>query len=322
MSEDALDALRAEIRSAVADNRQPEASATLVALARVWLPRKLRTVTDPVTFCGRVRNWLLPHFGEHTSATLKKRDVDEFLLDLREKRGLSAQTVNHVRDAGRQLIEDAIDNEEWPGANPFAKAKQVKGPRKRKERLSRDEAASLLATLSWRWRPLFALALYLGPRRDTIFNIRKEDVRLTECVIHFNTTKMGDEIRDVPIPYELLPLLRAAMRTSRGPWLFMTRFGSKFSGNNKTLSAALRRALKGARICAADGVSVRQLTFRGLRRCSSTLHQEADCHPWVVSKILGHAQAGLMLPENTTAKFYTQFSPEFIRAELNKLSLL
>jgi hypothetical protein len=45
----------------------------------------------------------------------------------------------------------------------------------------------------------------------------------------------------------------------------------------------------------------------------------------VVSKVLGHSQASLVMMgspvENMTAKRYTQFSQGFIRAELNKLSL-
>lgn len=317
-----LAAVRAEIRSAVAANaHQKEASQTLRELAAEWLPRKLRSISEPRTFEGRVENWILPLLGDHTSASLRKRDVETFLLDLKQKHGLAPQTINHIRDAGRQLVEDAIDNEEWLGANPFAKAKQHRIPSKTQTRLSRAEAARLLRCLSPRWRPMFAVALYLGPRRKSIFSILLEDVDLEHGVIHFNDTKTDEPVRDVPIPSELLSHIKTALRLSRGPWLFTTRFGRRFSKNNKTIAAALARALKRAGIYAADGVSVRALTFRGLRRCSSTLHQEAGCHSWVVSRVLGHAQAALVLPETMTARKYTVFSQEFVRRELNKLSL-
>lgn len=316
-----LAAVREEIRNAVAANKQQEVSRTLRELSAEWLPRKLRTIVAPRTFAGRVENWILPLLGEHTSATLKKKTVEAFLLDLHQKHGLSPQTVNHVRDAGRQLVDDALDNDAWFGGNPFAKAKQLKNPNVRREVLSRDEAARLLLNIPARWLPLFAVALYLGPRRKTLFNIRTEDVDIEHGVIHFRDTKTRRPVLDIPIPDELVPHLRQALEQSRGPWLFVTRFGEKFTGNAKALNRVLACALKGAGICSADGVTVRALTFRGLRRCSSTLHQEAGCHPWVVSKALGHSQASLSLPENMTAKKYTVFSPEFVRQELNKLTL-
>jgi integrase len=315
--------LRKEFRLLNAEKRAPVLK-TICDLAAEWLPRKTKLIASGKDFRRRVENHILPGLGHHTAATLKKRDVEAFLLELLEG-GLSEQTVNHVRDHGRQLVEDAIDNDDWPSSNPFAKTKTLKIPETDKDILSRPEAALLLASIPTRWRPLFALALYLGPRRSSIFNVRPWDVDFASGVISFNKTKTGKAIKRIPIPDELVPHLREAMSCASKDWLFVSRNGTRHTRDSKSLRRVLARALKSAGIRRADGL-VPHITFHGLRRVSSVLHQEADCHPWVVSKILGHSQASLALfgsvLENTTAKKYTVFSEQFVRQELNRLTLV
>ena len=297
---------------------------TLSQLAAKFIPVKRRTIASALDFEARLNNHVLRVFGDATWRTLKKRDVQEFLLDLVQKRGLSPQTANHCRDVGRQLIEDAIENEEWPAPNPFAKADKLPLPELDRDTLTRSEAGRLLWCVPLKWRPLFALALYLGPRRKTIYEIRLEDVDFTHALINFNNTKTGRRLKHVPIPRELMPHLKMAAKKSAGIWLFTNRFGGQFQRNSRILNRVLRAAMRKAGIQRAGG-ELPKVTFRGLRRVCSCLLQESGCSPWVVSKVLGHSQASLVAmgspKENTTAKFYTSFQPGFVRRELNKLHL-
>lgn len=296
---------------------------TLAELSGEWLPRKLKKLSSsPETFEGRVRLHLLPALGNHSCATLRALDVED-LLDAMVAGGYGEQTANHVRDAGRQLVEFATTNRLWVGPNPFQQAKKLKVPDPEHDVLEREEAARLLRFVAVHWRPLFALAIYLGPRRGTIINIQPADVHLSEGLVDFLVMKDGKPRRSIPVPDELMPHLEAALRTSRGEWLFSQANGKKMCAGSHVLCDELASAMERAEIRRPHGPP--RITFHGLRRCSSTLHQEAGCHPWVVSKILGHSQASLAMfgnvVENMTAKRYTQFSERFIRRELNRLSL-
>jgi integrase len=326
-SEDDTHQLLLDLREELRAMREPLSAPgkTIAEIASEWLPVKLRKIASAQDFGARVRNHLLPALGSRTCETLKKRDVEAFLLDLTQKKGLSPQTANHVRDAGRQLVEDAIEHGDWAGSNPFARADPLKIPEHDYESLSREEAARLIrATPTW-WQAMFALAIFLGPRRKTIFNIRRTDVDTERWLINFNKTKTGKRVKFVPVPDGLQPYLLEALEASRDcEWLFPNRFRGKRSNNAKPVNHALFSALQRAGVLRQDGRAP-ELTFRDLRRVSSCLHQEAGCHPWVVSKILGHSQASLALmgspAENTTSKHYTVFSEQFVRQELNKLKL-
>lgn len=320
-----LDQLRMLIREEL--RREEPPSATLSELAAERLCRKLPGMASARDFEARVRKHLLPALGFHTSATLKPKHIEIMMADL-ARAGFAPQTINHIRDAGRQLIADAIKNEAWPKANPFALVAPLDTPRREPPMLTRIQAAQLLREVPSRWRSLFALALYLGPRRGEIFALEKEWVDLERKLVSFNgsherdRTKTGDQRRNIPIPSELMPYLRHAMTEARdSAFVFPSEKNERLTKDTK-LVAVLRDALG---VVDINEVSATQMTFHGLRRVSSTLHQEAGCHPWVVSKVLGHSQASLAAcgnpVENMTARRYTQFSEEFVRAELEKLSL-
>ncbi len=311
--------LQEEMRTLLRPEQRP--LRPLSDLAEDFLRRKRQALTDPATFEARLRNWVLVALGAHTAATLKPMHVEDVMRAVVGE-GLSAQTANHVRDGGRQLVAFAIDNGEWPGANPFAKVRPMRLPDAEHVMLTRDETGALLRHVRRFLAPLFAVAVYLGARRDTIFNIRCSDVDIGRKVIQLTKTKTGKRISNVPIPDELLPYLRDALAVSLGDWLFVSRVGERRTRDSgRALNKEIQRALKAAGVL-RDKVPP-DITFRDLRRLSASLHQEAGAAPWVVSRVLGHSQASLVAAgnpaENMTAKHYTVFSEEFVRQELNKL---
>jgi integrase len=290
-------------------------------LAEDFLRRKRAALSDPDTFEARLRNYTLLALGAHTANTLRPMHVED-MLNAMVADGLSPQTANHVRDGGRQLVSFAIDNGEWPGANPFAKVKPLELPEPDHVMLTKAETGALLRNVRRFLAPLFAVAIYLGARRDTIFNIRCSDVDMGLKTIQLLKTKTGKRISNVPIPDELVPYLRDALTASYGDWLFMNRAGEKRTRDSgRALNKEIQRALRLAGIL-REGQPP-PLTFRGLRRLSASLHQEAGAAPWVVSRILGHSQASLVAAgnpaENVTARHYSVFSEQFVRQELNKL---
>lgn len=296
-----------------------EASEPIAALAHPWLTRKCRGMASGNSLEGRVRKWLLPYLGAHTDQTLKARDVADWISQLTRThsargRPLSAQTIRHVWDAGRQIVQEALANDEWRGSNPFANAGAPPTETKEQDTLTAPETAAMLRAVPPLWQPLFATAIYLGPRRGGLRLLRKVDVEKEGWNIWLPTEKTSKR-RCVPVPGELQPYLQFALALHpSSEWLFPNPETGGQLSNDVRLCPMLRRALSRLGIR-------KKLTFHGLRRVSSSLHQEAGCHPWVVSRILGHSQASLIIPENTTSRRYTRFSDEFTRRELNRLTL-
>lgn len=312
--------LRSEMRATVP---APPPARTLRDLSADWLPKKLKKIpASAAAFDGRVRIHLLPMLGHHTYATLLPEHVEEMLEGFIEE-GLGPQTANHVRDAGRQLVAHAIKNKRWVGANPFEETSKLDVPDHHYDVPSREEAAAILLAVESRWRPLFAVELYLGPRRKTLFHLKPSDVRLEEGTIDFRVTKTGVPIMGIPIPSELKNYLKWALNEAKGEWLFSRDDGRQLSDRSNLLRAVLRRAIAHAGI-KRDNKPLK-LTFRDLRGVSCTLHQEAGCHIWVMAKILGHSIASLGpnggFMETMTAKRYSKFQKEFVRTNLNRLSL-
>lgn len=318
-------ALREELRAG------PPPSKRVFELSADWLPRKLKGMVSDKSFEGRVRNHLLPALGHHTSATLKPKHIEEMMDRLLEDKDLSEQTVNHVRNAGLQLIADAIRNEEWRAPNPFAAVDPLALPDRDYDVFTKPEAADLLRSVVYQWRNVFATAIYLGPRRGEIFALRRAWLDLKNKLVSFNgsherdTTKNGKRRKNIPVPEELVPYLEDALeRAGRSEFVFPSADGGRLTRDTKLVDV-LKDAMTTAELLEAETGEPRPITFHGLRRVSSCLHQEAGCHPWIVSKVLGHSQATLLLMgspgENMTARRYTQFSQTYIREQLNKLSL-
>ncbi len=312
--------LRAEMRATVPE---PPPARTLRDLASEWLPKKLKKIpASAAAFDGRVRIHLLPMLGHHTYATLLPEHVEEMLEGFIDE-GLGAQTANHVRDAGRQLVANAIKNKRWVGANPFEEVSKLEVPEHHYDIPTREETAAILLAVESRWRPLFAVELYLGPRRKTLFHLRPEDVHLGAGTIDFLVTKTGIPIRGIPIPNELRDYLKWALIEAKGEWVFSRDCGRQLSDRSNLLRAVLRRAIERAGIKRND--KPMRLTFRDLRGVSCTLHQEAGCHIWVMAKVLGHSIKSLgpdgAMMESMTARRYSKFQKEFVRSNLNRLSL-
>ena len=163
-------------------------------------------------------------------------------------------------------------------------------------------------------------------------------------------TKTGKD-REFPLPDALRPVLEealtAAQKAAPGTALFfpgkkgLQRADAKLS---RMLRDALRRAglVTGYRYscrrkgCTREPEIHRELEPRrcpkcnfklwaqgqpihvrwyDLRHSAASLHRMAGCDPLVVQLVLGHAG------ENLTDSVYTHLTPEYVRAEFNKLKL-
>lgn len=353
--------LAAELREArgqgvtAANQLIPQDAPTISELCGWWFETKAFTKLQS----GRDRRHnieahVLPLLGEHTQATLTSDDVEDSLEVARKRHELSSQTLNHIRAALAKVINDAIKRQppKWTGPNPVKGVTRYEVEDRDPPMLTAEQAGRLIMAAAPHWRPIFAVALYLGLRAGELRGLKNEDVDILHKRLHVKrsgrreTTKTG-KARIIPVPDELWPILLEAKRAKAGGEHLFGHGGHPLSKNWKSASlmrATLKKAgllasirwvcnhkkgcdaafdeeVEGGR-CPTCGYKLRRTTrplemdFHDLRHVSATLHQEAGCHMWVMTKVLGHS-----MPKVMTVR-YTHLPEEKVRSELNRLSLL
>lgn len=265
----------------------------------------------------RKRNlgYIVEQLGHCTEDDLGPDTIEQMLGRIEKVRSLEPQSLNHIRNAGSKLIQDAIHSRRWNAPNPFRAVSRRQVNRREPDMLTPFEAGKLLSVLPSERASVFAVAIYLGLRCGEIRALRVEDYSRDRRLLAVRrsgqraTTKTKSE-RVVPVPNELVRYLEFAVTCAEvagSEWLFQDESGEQLSKDFKPCDT-LRQALR------EIGLGARRLTFHGLRHVSCTLHQEAGCHPLVVSRVLGHSIAGMTVR-------YTHLSEGMCRSELNKLSL-
>lgn len=299
--------------------------------------------------------YVLPALGEHTQETLTSDAVEKMLEGAREKGELAGSTLNAIRAALSKVINDAKSTvpPRWTGANPVSGVERYETVEREPPMLAPAQAWGVIQAAPPHWRALFAVAIYLGLRAGELRGLKVEDVDPLHRKLHVRRsgrregTKAGaGKTRSIPVPEELWPFLAQARKDKAGGAFLFGHGGFPLTKNWKSADlcrAVLKKAGLFASIfwacnrrngcglvvdeepdggrCPECNRKLRRTTkplemdFHDLRHVSATLHQEAGCHPWVMSKVLGHS-----MPKTMTTR-YTHLSDEMVRAELSRLKL-
>jgi integrase len=211
-------------------------SATIADEARAWSERAERGEVrarggrpyKPIvlrTYRSDLDRYIVPALGSIRVSQLRRREVQDLLVDELVRRGLSGSRVRGVLNALRAVLRRPLQAEELQ-ADPTDRLDLPAGDRARERAASPAEAAALLDALPDEDRPLWATAFYAGLRRGELRALRDEDVDLEANLIRVR--RGWDEIegpiepksekgrRDVPIPGVLrLFLLEHRARTGR-----------------------------------------------------------------------------------------------------------
>lgn len=322
-------------------------------LAEDWLGRVAKSRVAPDNEKRHVRHMLelLPlREGE-----LTKRAIDVTFGKLAAPLGsLAPASLNKLRGTGRQIIRDAQANAEWEGVNPFDLVRRFTEKDAVYDTLSREEASRLLPHLRPDRRRLVLAMLLVGMRPGEAFALQKCDVDFKRLLMRVRRSNQRDETktgkeREFPVPTALAEVLRAACERSPNELVFPGADGKRETKNTR-LGLTLRRAMGRAGIvmgfryrcrnaaCSFDEVRAsavrdlfycpacereqlrctpvpRALRFYDLRHSAATMLRDAGCDPLVIQIVLGHAAT------NTTDRWYTHLSEEYVRTELNKLQL-
>lgn len=321
---------------------------TFKDLADLWLKSRGSKMACPQNVIRHVNH--LERLWDLTEGELRPRAIAKALAELMETLGPS--TVNKVRGTGRQIIKDAILNEDWSGTNPFDVIDRLQETKAIHRNISLEEARALLPHLAMYRRREALFMLYLGPRPGEMRGLKKADVDFARGTILIrrsngrNRTKTGKE-REVPIPDGLWPYLEDAVRSSACEYVFPERGGDHAQRADSKLARVLREPLRKAGLVTGYRLSCRRkgcgysderptaekppcpkcgfrllpvglpikVRFYDLRHSAATLHTQAGANPLAVQMALGHA------PESLTQSLYTHLTVEDVRRELNKLQI-
>lgn len=167
---------------------------------------------------------------------------------LQEKgKELAPQIINHLRRFILTAFNCARRAGRYTGTNPAAEVRLRKIPRRSPDFLKSEEVLRVLAALDWRWRPLFATAIYTGLRKGELLGLRKSDVDLgnrllTVCRSWERETTKGGRAEVLPIAAELVPYLEEALSRSPSGLAFPGEDGSMMR-RDVALEDVLRRAM-------------------------------------------------------------------------------
>src|SRR5512133_2899518 len=333
---------RAErVRLGVEVGLPEDGGGTLAELLRWWLD----TYSKPLASHATNESAIRVHFLGSELAALPLTAVTAGRVEsyLQAKTGeVSPQMLNHLRGYLSRAFNAARRAGRYPGPNPVLDVRKRKVPKRKPDFLRVHEVPLLLRALDPRWRPLFATAIYTA--------LRKSDVDLGRQVLtvarsHERATTKGGHQDGIPIATELVPFLEVALAASPSELVFPKTDGSMMR-RDVNLEHTLRRALGRAgvvegyrhvcrrqacghfesatdqeqRWCPKDGRKlwvkpvVRPIRFHDLRHTTGSLLIMSGADLAAVQRILRHSDPKL------TTEVYAHLAPEYLRAEVDRLS--
>jgi integrase len=337
--------------------RPEDGGGTLEAMLRWWLD----TYSKGTPSHSRAVSTIGCHFFGSELGRVKVADVRAGMIEvfLQAKAatvddkgrvsGLAPQSLNHLRRYLFSAFSCAHRAGRFLGPNPAADVKRRKVPKRVPDYLRLDEVPRVLTSLTDRWRPLFATAIYTGLRKGELLGLRKQDVDLANRLLtvghsYGRATTKGGHADVIPLAVELLPYLETAIRASPSELVFPATDGT-MQRPDVALEGVLRRAMGRAGIvtgythkcrkqgcehkeeapedalrrCPEHGAKlwpipkVRQIRFHDLRHTCGSLLFMAGANPIAVQRLLRHSNP------KTTTEIYGHLAPGYLRSEVDRL---
>ena len=244
-----------------------------------------------------------------------RSDMDDYKTirsrELFGDRPVSPATINFEITILRALFYYVTRERGVSMDNPCARFKHL---RSEKERLKgrppvygQAEIDKIFAECNDTDRAIFATLVLTGQRKDELVNLTWDDVDLNRAILR--VTAKGDfapkdyEEREIPLPPELVGILRELPRTST--WVFPSARGNRLGPNE------MLRRLKDV----AERVAVKHATLHKFRHTYATRLLEDGCDIVTVQHLLGHSDL------ETTRKYLSP-DRELARKAVNRLKFM
>jgi integrase len=189
---------------------------TVDELMEWWIQKFLRKAGSGTGESSVRKHIIGSSLGSTLLADVTPGKVDLFLAG--KENALSGRSVNHLRGYLSRAFTMARRMEKFPRANPVADVPKRKVVKRLPDYLRPTEVPPMLASLTPKWKNLFATAIYTGMRKGELFALRKSDVDFEAGLVlvgrsHDRDIPKGGRVDAIPINTELLVYYPATTRT-------------------------------------------------------------------------------------------------------------
>jgi integrase len=274
-------------------------------LAEYWLENHSKVHNAPSQYAKnaeRMRNHLVPNFGNCDIAHITARMVDEYKKNRSGR--IKPATINRTLAILRKMLNDAV---RWGfvGSSPMRMIQQLPEKQQGFDFYAEDEVILFLQNCSPDFYPIASCAVYTGMRIGEIVALRWKDVDLERRVIRVErsgkgTTKSG-KIRYVPVNSRLLAVLHACRERANGEFVFP-------DGKGRMRSIEFRNEMRNA----AERAGLRRIRMHDLRHTFASNYVLKGGNLVSLQKILGHSTINMTLR-------YAHMAPDFMAKEIELL---
>jgi integrase len=196
------------------ESRPVRTRQTLGQLVEWWLENHASLEVRRAQGPGLKKHVIQHHLGRHALGVVTPDALEQRFRELDLK--LAPATVNRIRGNVSSAFEYARKPPlSYQGQNPVTRTSQRKVLKRDVVALTPSQIALMLVHSTTHWRPILALAAYLGLRKGEIFALTKRDWDQSNSTLkisksHDKGTKTG-KTRVLPVPRILVPILREAL---------------------------------------------------------------------------------------------------------------
>lgn len=255
-----------------------------------------------------INNWIVPYLGNRKINTLKKRDIQMWVNDIKKK--LSPKTVKNYFSVLDRMMLYAINDLEILNDNPCDRVKLPQIPKKESNSYETHEVEAIVKELQnlpdneIHYKCAILIGMFGGLRRGEILGLDWCDVDFDNCDVYIHqaryekirgesfidTPKSEKSIRHVTLPQFIMDELKRlkayqaeqilAGNLQFTPAVFHGDLGQTMSGST------LRHKFN--RIC--DSAGVTRYGLHALRHTQASMLADMGINVVEVSKRLGHSE--------------------------------
>ena len=267
-------------------------------------------------YCQLIDSHILPYIGDTELNALKADAIRRFIsVELHEKKGLSASSVNTVLSVLKSALKEAEDAEIiWK--NPCRNIKRFTVNERKIDAFTRTEQGIIENYIIHKKRnKLYGIliCLYSGLRIGELLALTWNDVDFRRDIMTINKTisiggklsptKTQSGVREIPICKRLLPFLKEMRKSATSEFVIET---NGHYTDIRGYQGLFHRLLK--------KLNVRPLGFHSLRHTYATRAMESGVDFKTLSVLMGHANAMI------TINRYAHSMMDTKRKAINKLS--
>jgi len=246
------------------------------------------------TYLWGVRQ-LAEHYGKSPDK-ISEEELRQYFLYLKNTKDITRGTYG-VAMSGIKFLYRHTLHRAWPLLDLVRPVRDKRLP----VVLSPTEVQQILTCLDrMRFKVCLSTIYACGLRISEAAGLRIQDIDSSRMVIYINQSK-GGKSRYVPLPSQILDILRIFWSTHRHPlWLFpqFSRWGVRLEAKGPVAPRSVRRAFAAA--LRQSGVK-KQATVHTLRHSYATHMLEAGVDLRVIQAYLGHSSPA-------TTALYTQLT--------------